>query len=133
MIGLDTNVLVRYIVHDDKKQAAAATSLIEKQCTKETPGFVSQLVLAELFWVLSRGYEYPKNVIVSVITKLLSAVELQVEVAEDVWTALRAYEAGPAEFADYLIGLRGRAFGCEATATFDKKAAKSDFHTLVAM
>jgi predicted nucleic-acid-binding protein len=88
-------------------------------------------MIAELFWVLSRGYEYPKNVIVSVITKLLSAVELQIEVAEDAWSALRAYEAGPAEFADYLIGLRGRAFGCEATATFDKKAAKSDLHILI--
>jgi len=133
MIGLDTNVLVRYIVRDDKKQTAAATRLIEKQCTEETPGFVAQLVLAELFWVLSRGYEYPKDVIVSVFTKLLSAVELQVEVAEDVWIALRAYESGPAEFADYLIGLRGRASGCEATATFDKKAAKSSFHTLVSI
>jgi predicted nucleic-acid-binding protein len=43
MIGLDTNVLARYIVRDDKKQAASATSLIEKQCTEETPGVVSQL------------------------------------------------------------------------------------------
>ena len=133
MIGLDTNVLVRYIVRDDKKQAMAATRLIEKHCTEETPGFVSQLVLAELFWVLSRGYEYPKAVLVSVLTQLLSAVELQVETAEDVWTALRAYESGPAEFADYLIGLRGRAYGCETTITFDKKAAKSNMHTLVSI
>jgi predicted nucleic-acid-binding protein len=131
MIGLDTNVLIRYIVRDDRKQTAAATRLIETECTREAPGFVSQLVLAELFWVLDRGYEYPRDLIVPVIAKLLSAVELQVELAEDVWTALRAYQAGPAEFADYLIGLRGRAFGCEATATFDRKAAKSDFHTLI--
>ena len=132
MIGLDTNVLVRYIVRDDNKQTAAATTLIERQCTKDAPGFVSQLVLAELFWVLARGYEYPKDMIVRVIAKLLSAVELQIEAAEDVWTALRAYQAGPADFADYLIGLRGRAFACETTATFDKKAAKSGFHTLIA-
>jgi len=74
MIGLDTNILVRYIVRDDKKQASAATRLIESECTEESPGFVSQLVLAELFWVLSRGYEYPKSILVSVLTKLLSAV-----------------------------------------------------------
>jgi predicted nucleic-acid-binding protein len=65
------------------------------------------------------------------IRKTLLYPSSQIESAEDVWTALRAYEAGPAEFADYLIGLRGRAFGCEATATFDKKAAKSDLHILV--
>lgn len=133
MIGLDTNVLVRYVVRDDKRQTAAATSLIEQQCTKDAPGFVSQLVVAELFWVLARGYGYPKVMIVRVIAKLLSAVELQVETVEDVWTALRAYQAGPADFADYLIGFRGRAFGCEATATFDKKAATSGFHTPIAV
>jgi len=131
MIGLDTNILVRYIVRDDKKQASAATRLIESECTEESPGFVSQLVLAELFWVLSRGYEYPKSILVSVLTKLLSAVELRVEAAEDVWTALRAYEGGPADFADYLIGVRGRAFGCEATVTFDRHAAKSGLHRLI--
>ena len=131
MIGLDTNVLVRYIVRDDSKQASAATRLIENQCTEETPGFVSQLVLAELFWVLSRGYEYPKAVLVTVFTKLLSAMELQVETTENAWTALRAYEAGTAEFADYLIGQCGRTHGCETTVTFDKKAAKSNMHTLV--
>ena len=133
MIGLDTNVLVRYIVRDDKKQATAATRLIEKQCTEHSPGFVSQLVLVELFWVLSRGYEYPKTVLAAVLSKLLSAVELQVENAADVWAALRAYESGPAEFPDYLIGLRGRAQGCDTVVTFDRKAAKSGMHTLVSM
>lgn len=132
MTGLDTNILARYIVRDDKKQTAAATRLIEKQCTEEEPGFVSLLVLAELFWVLSRGYGYRKPVLLSVFTKLLSAVELRVETPGDAWTALRAYQDGPAELADYLIALRGRANGCETIATFDKKAAQSSLHTLVA-
>lgn len=132
MIGLDTDILVRYIVRDDKKQTAVATSLIEKECTEEAPGFVSLLVLAELFWVLSRGYGYGKPVLISVFTKLLSAVELRVETSGDVWTALRLYREGPAELADYLIALRGRANGCETiVATFDKKAAQSSLHTLV--
>ena len=131
MIGLDTNVLARYIVRDDKKQTAAATRLIEAQCTEESPGFVSLLVLAELFWVLSRGYGYQKAVLVTVFTKLLSAVELRIETADDAWTALRAYRDGPAELADYLIALRARANGCETIATFDRKAARSALHTLV--
>ncbi|MBI1731699.1 MAG: type II toxin-antitoxin system VapC family toxin [Gammaproteobacteria bacterium] len=131
MIGLDTNVLVRYIVRDDAKQTAAATRLIESQCTAETPGFVSQLVLAELFWVLSRGYEYPKSVRVEVFTKLLGSAELEVEDAADAWVALRAFAAGPADFADLLIGLRGRSAGCETIFTFDKSAVKSGFHTLL--
>lgn len=131
MIGLDTNVLVRYVVQDDKKQAAAAGKLIETQCTEASPGFVSQLVLAELFWVLARGYEYAKPVLIQVLLKLLSSAELEVENADDAWLALRAYESGSADFADYLIGIRGRTAGCESTFTFDKNAAKTGFHTLL--
>ncbi len=131
MIGLDTNVLVRYIVQDDRTQAAAAAHLIETRCTDASPGFVSQLVLAELFWVLSRGYEYDKAVVVQVLSKLLSAVELEVQQAADVWVALRTYENGGADFADYLIGRCAQTAGCETTFTFDKAAAKSGLHTLL--
>lgn len=66
------------------------------------------------------------------IAKILSAAELQIERAEEAWVALRLFEAGPADFADYLIGLHGCAAGCEAVATFNKKAAKSDLHALIA-
>lgn len=131
MIGLDTNVLARYIVRDDAKQAAAATRLLESACTAESPGFVSHLVLAELSWVLSRGYGCSKEVLVSVLAKLLSAEELQVEHSAEAQVALRAFQNGDADFADYLIGLRGRAAGCEATLTFDRTAATSDWHRLV--
>ncbi|MGB9429123.1 MAG: type II toxin-antitoxin system VapC family toxin [Gammaproteobacteria bacterium] len=130
MIGLDTNILVRYLVRDDAKQAVIAGKLIETRCTDASPGFVSQLVLAELFWVLTRGYEYPKALLVGVLTKLLTASELEIEDSTNAWTALRAYESGNADFADYLIGLCARSTGCETTYTFDKRAAKSGLHTL---
>lgn len=131
MIGLDTNVLVRYIVRDDKKQTAAATRLIESQCTPETPGFISLLVLAELSWVLTRGYGYSKPILVAVLSKLLSAAELAVEDSANAHVALRTYQAGNADFADYLIGVRGHAAGCEATVTFDRRAAGSSWHRLI--
>jgi len=131
MIGLDTNVLARYIVRDDAKQAAAATRLIESKCTAETPGFVPQLVLAELFWVLSRGYGYTKPVLIPVLTKLLNAAELQVEQSAEAQVALRAYQSGSADFADYLIGVRGQTAGCETTFTFDRNAAASNWHQLI--
>jgi predicted nucleic-acid-binding protein len=130
MIGLDTNILVRYLVRDDAKQAVVAGKLIETRCTDASPGFVSQLVLAELFWVLTRGYDYPKVLLVGVLTKLLTASELKIEDSANAWTALRAYESGNADFADYLIGLCARSAGCETTYTFDKRAAKSGLHTL---
>lgn len=130
MIGLDTNVLARYIVQDDDAQAAVATRLIETRCSEDSPGFVSQLVLAELVWVLGRGYRYSKEVVCDVLSKLLGAVELQIEDAANTRAALRAFEEGSADFSDYLIGMRAHAAGCETTFTFDRKAAHSGLHSL---
>ena len=78
MIGLDTNVLIRYIVRDDDEQAKAATLLIESRCTAEEPGLVSPVVLCELSWVLSRGYGYGREVVAGVIRRILSVQELRV-------------------------------------------------------
>lgn len=131
MIGLDTNILVRYIVRDDPDQTALATELIESKCTEAEPGFVCQLVLAELFWVLSRGYGYSKPVLVEALTRLLAAVEMDIEGISEAWTALRMYESGSADFADYLIGCRGRSAGCSATFTFDRRASGSPLFQIV--
>jgi predicted nucleic-acid-binding protein len=131
VIGLDTNALVRYIVQDGARQASAATRLIESTCTREDPGFISHLVLAELCWVLGRGYGYPRPTLMSVLSNILTAAELQVQDAGTVWQALRAFEAGSADFADYLIALVHETEGCEITYTFDRKAAKSGLHRLV--
>lgn len=131
MIGLDTNVLLRYIVRDDAAQAKAASRLIEGRCSKEAPGHVSQVVLAELAWVLGRGYGYAKEEVVKVLAAILSSAELRVQEAALAWAALRAYQAGQADFADYLIGAVNESAGCETTCTFDKRAAKSGWHTLL--
>ncbi len=131
MIGLDTNILVRYIVRDEPAQTAAATRLIETHCSDASPGFVSQLVLAELFWVLNRAYQYDKPLLLKLFSTLLSAAELQVEQAQDAWQALWAYESGSADFADYLIARRSCHAGCSTTYTFDRKAARSALHTLL--
>lgn len=123
MIGLDTNVLVRYIVRDDKRQADAATELIEAQCTAEDPGFVNLVVLCELSWVLARGYRYDRATVASVIRGVLSSAELEVEASETAWRALRALERGQADFADYIIGAHNRTHQAFTTYTFDTKAA----------
>ena len=131
MIGLDTNILIRYIVQDDAAQAPAATRLIENRCTQQTTGFVSIVVLVELVWVLAAAYEYKKSVIASVIGQILRTTEFTVEDGESVWLALREFESGNADFADCLIGSRNHSRGCETTFTFDRKAAKGRHFALV--
>lgn len=131
MIGLDTNVLVRYIVQDDADQALAATRLIEGRCTERSPGYVSVLVLVELVWVLAGAYRYANSDVARVILQLLRTTEFRIEESDAVWAALREFEGGAASFADYLIAQRNRAAGCTSTFTFDRKAARGRHFTSV--
>ena len=132
VIGLDTNVLARYIVQDDPEQARAAVRLIEGRCTAQVPGYVSVPVLVELVWVLSAAYRYEKPVVASVIRQILRTIEFLVEDRETAWVALREFEAGGADFADCLIAHRNHARGCTQIYTFDRGAAAGSRHfTLV--
>ena len=130
MIGLDTNVLVRYVVQDDPEQADAATRLIENRCTPEEPAFISSLVLAELAWVLRGPYRYPKSMVADVLRQILRTVEFIGEEPAVAWAALAEFESGAADFADCWIGHCNHARGCARTYTFDVKAARAAHFTL---
>ncbi|MEJ0072248.1 MAG: type II toxin-antitoxin system VapC family toxin [Pseudomonadota bacterium] len=123
MIGLDTNILIRYFVQDDPAQAKQATDLIEHRCTAEEPGLINLIVLCEVVWVLSTAYRYSRAAIGAVIGDLLHAAEIVVEADGAVAAALRLYQNRRIDFADALIGIRNRHLGCTVTMTFDREAA----------
>ena len=122
MIGLDTNVLVRYIVQDDPQQTRKATRWIEGSCTEENPGFIAHVVLCELVWVLTSAYRYPKPSVVGVLEQILRVAQLRVEDPELAWLSVNDYRRSNADFSDHLIGRRNAAHGCEKTITFDRSA-----------
>jgi len=122
MIGLDTNVLVRYFTQDDTAQAAAANELID-QLTELRPGYVTMIVIVETYWVLSRAYRTDQTAVAATLRGLLDAKEVVVERADLVRRALRRMADG-ADFADALISEAGADAGCERTVTFDRRAAK---------
>ncbi|MDK8873393.1 MULTISPECIES: PIN domain-containing protein [Paracoccus] len=122
MIGIDTNVLVRYLAQDDAAQAAIATEIVEG-FTPEEPGFVSQVVLVETVWVLTRAYRMTREAIADAVEVLLRSRELIVEHTEAGYLALATYRATKADFADALIAHGGRLAGCSETVTFDRGAA----------
>ncbi len=124
MIGIDTNVLVRYLVQDDAEQAARATAFLSSECTSERPGWINRIVLCQLVWVLERSYRSSREEIAGVLEALAQTAELQVENLASVWNALRAYRDHQADFADALLAATNLAHGCETTVTFDKKAAR---------
>jgi predicted nucleic-acid-binding protein len=122
MIGLDTNVIVRYIVQDDPAQSSAAAKLMDS-LSPDAPGFVAMVVTAELVWVLQSCYRSKRDEIVHVLETLLRSKELIVERAELVWQALRRFSVGHADFADCLIERCGHVAECQYTVTFDQNAA----------
>ena len=124
MIGLDTNVLVRYVTQDDPAQSAKASHLIES-LTVVSPGFVSLVSVVELVWVLQSCYQCTKTQLVAVLETLLRTRELIIEHAELIWQAVRRFTTTKADFADCLIERCAHAAGCEYTATFDIDAAKA--------
>jgi predicted nucleic-acid-binding protein len=131
VIGLDTNVIVRYVTQDDVRQSAAASRLFERVLTTERPGFVGLVTLCELAWVLADCYDAGKARIAAVIQGLLGSRQVIVEDAEVVWKALRTWDKSSADFSDALLGQVLRARGCEKVVTFDKAAAKlPDFELL---
>ena len=124
MIGIDTNVLVRFLVRDDRRQFEKAQRLIKREASRGETVLVSQLVLLEAEWVLRSHYAVGKGEILRAFSGLLDSVEFTIEDEPSVEQALFLWKDSSAEFADCLIGARHRNLGCRATATFDVRALK---------
>ena len=130
MIGLDTNVLVRYIMQDDAKQSLKATKLMESM-TGDEPGFVSLVSVVELGWVLSSSYGLERKQLARAFELLLRTKTVVVDRADEVANALRVFKASSADFADCLIERTAASAGCARTVTFDVGAAKTSGMTLI--
>jgi predicted nucleic-acid-binding protein len=124
MIGLDTNVLVRFLVRDDEEQFERAQRLIRREASGGEPVYISLLVLLETEWVLRSRYKLSKGEILETFSELLSARDMNFQDEPSIEEALFVWKDSPAQFADCLIGAYHRGIGCTATATFDRDAVK---------
>jgi len=125
MIGLDSNVLVRYLTQDDPAQSARATRLIERQLTERQQGFISLIVLVELWWVLKRLYRATAAELRQTLQDLLDTRQFAFEQRDAVIRALKNLDAGADDIADALIVEASLAGACERIVTFDKRAVKA--------
>lgn len=131
MIGLDTNVIVRYLTQDDPGQSRKATALIERQLTVGEPGFVSIVAMAETVWVLDRAYGLTALEVADAVERMLQIDVLLIEHEQEVFTAMVALKQRLGSFADALIAALGARSGCDFTVSFDRKAARlSGFRVL---
>ena len=123
MIGLDTNVLVRYFVKDDPKQTRQAADLIDK-LTPTEPGWVGFAVLLELVWAITRIYRVERGQVTRILDTLLASQDIVVEQGDIVREALQLFRSAKADFPDCLIVASAKAAGCSRTVTFDRIAAR---------
>jgi predicted nucleic-acid-binding protein len=120
--GLDTNVLLRYLMADDPEQSPVARSLFEKAENTGDRFFLSLVVLCELCWTLrGRPFSLDRSGISGLVGKLLETRLFEVQERDSVRRALADYQGGRADFADYLIGWLNRSAGSSDTVTFDRK------------
>jgi predicted nucleic-acid-binding protein len=120
VIALDTNVLVRFLVEDDRAQSAAAAALIEEALSDGEGLFVSDIVVCETVWVLTAAYRVKRPAVIAILRDLLRAKQLVFSAPDSLSRSLDAFAAGRGDFADYLIREHARAAGCEQVATFDR-------------
>lgn len=123
MIGVDTNVLVRYLVQDDPLQSKEANRIIEN----EKIIFINHIVLCELVWVLRRGYNYDKPTVTETLEKILLTRQFEIEEKNIAWHALTEFKKSSADYSDCLIGIKNQHAGCDFSFTFDQKAGSLSY------
>lgn len=131
MIAIDTNVLLRYVLDDDDRQARAARHLIDDECSPESRALVHEVVVTELAWVLKRRGEHARRDVARTLRELLNNTHLAFRDFEALAAATDAFEEGPADFADYLVAAAAQAVGAVTTYSFDRHAARSPAYTLL--
>ena len=131
MIGLDTNILVRFIMDDDPVQSRQVQHIIERKLTKDKPGFISLAVILETAWVLESVYKRSGRQVAEAIHRILQIETFVIQNEQEVYTAMIALQTGQ-DFADVLIATIGLWAGCDTTLTFDKKASRLHGFELIA-
>jgi len=124
MIGIDTNILVRYFLQDDPEQSKIVTGFFENKISEENPAFINIIILCELVWVLEASYKIQKQKLVELLEKILITKQFIVQSPDIVWLSLSDYKKNKADFSDCLIGRINQAQECAYTVSFDDSCKK---------
>jgi predicted nucleic-acid-binding protein len=131
VIGIDTNVLVRYLTQDDAAQARRVDAFVSEAVEAGTALHIDDLVLCELVWVLRGAYRFSKPTVASALDKIMSTALFSFDDRDLLNGALDEYRDGAGDFADYVIGRRNSRAGSQHTVTFDRSLADSPSFSLL--
>jgi predicted nucleic-acid-binding protein len=120
MIGLDTNILVRYLTQDDSAQFAKAAAFIDAASERDEQFLVNAPVLCELVWVLATVYDYSREEIAQALEQIFTTAQFEIERLDEARQALGDFRSSKADFSDALIGRINRSLGAKHTVTFDR-------------
>ncbi len=123
MIGVDSNVLVRFFVNDDPRQSTLAKRFMDER-TVDDPAFISVVVLVELVWALEQIYDYERTQIHLALSVLLGSGNIAIEREDVTKEAIGHAGAANADIADCIIAALARVADARATVTFDREAAR---------
>ena len=124
MKGIDTNVLIRFLVNDDPRQSKMAHELFKQTELSRDRLYVSNMVLLETLWVLESAYEVDRESLLETLNELLLMPVLAFESRELMQAVLMSARTGKADLSDLFIGYAAQLAGCETTLTFDRQAAR---------
>ncbi len=131
MTGLDTNILLRYLLEENDPQKAPVDRFFIRNAERGEMLFVNQIVLCEVIWVLARALKFDRQQIGAILERLLATEQLEFEAKDLIVDALSTYRTTRADFADCLIGVRNRDAGCNATVTLDRTAGALEHFMLL--
>jgi len=121
MIGVDTNILMRYLLQDDEAQSPQAKAVMDG-FTDAEPGFISLVTLVEMVWLLRRTFKRPQEEIVLTVQALLASPSICIQEDNAVNTAIEITQRENCDLPDALVAVLGAQAGCSFTLTFDRKA-----------
>jgi predicted nucleic-acid-binding protein len=131
VIGLDTNILVRFLTQDDEKQAAVVDDVVRQAIEEGEVLYIDDVVMCELVWVLRISYRFDKATIAGTLEQMLGTGLFTFADRELLLHALTAYRDGSGDFSDQVIGYRNSKAGCETTMTFDQALRESEAFSIL--
>ncbi len=132
MVGLDTNVVLRYLLQDDPKQTPLANHIVDQVLSHHNPGLISLVSVLEIVWVLRGLLKQTPTEIAAHLERLLAADSLEVQNGQQVFEAAFALKRGTGEFEDALMGALNAWAGCPYTLTFDRRNLRMPYFQLIA-
>lgn len=126
MIALDSNYVLRLLLEDDASQLSRVRALVDAAIANDDLLYISDVVICEVVWVLSRARRVGREELVGVLGALLAAAHLHFASRDRIARAAAAFARGAGGFADYLIREHAREAGCDFVATFDRALLRED-------